>query len=215
MGTTFDKNVLALRLINMVTFSAAITARALMRVKKGDIVMAVTSPPSTPFIAKLVCILHKAHCVLRIEDVYPETLVATGIIKKESLFNRGLEWLNRLLYKSADCIVVLGRDMKALAEKKVGNFNGNVHIIRSWSDVDVVYPETRENNVLLRELNFQDKFVVSCVGNIGRAQAIESILEAATALRADGRVHFLFVGSGARKPGWSDRSKSGALRISQ
>ncbi len=204
MGTAFDKNVLILRLVNMATFSVAMLARALMKVRKGDIVVAVTSPPSTPFIAKIVCSLRKARCILRIEDVYPETLVATGMISNTSILNRILEALNRLLYRSVDRIVVLGRDMKVLAEKKVRGSDSSVRVIRSWADVDLVFPAPKEGNALLRELGLESKFVVSCVGNVGRAQAIESILEAATLLRTQGKIHFLFVGSGAKKT-WMER----------
>jgi glycosyltransferase involved in cell wall biosynthesis len=203
-GTTFDKNVFVLRLINMLTFTGAILVRALITVKKGDIVIAVTSPPSAPFIARLVCAVRQAGCILRIEDVYPETLVATGMIGQGSLVNRLLGFLDRLLYRSVDHIVVLGRDMEALVKKKTGGPGKNVRVIRCWADTDVVFPTPRESNALLQELGLQTKFVVSCAGNMGRAQAMESVLEAAALLRTDETVHFLFIGSGTKKD-WIER----------
>ncbi|MGD0229342.1 MAG: glycosyltransferase family 4 protein [Syntrophorhabdales bacterium] len=203
-GTTFDKNNIGLRFLNMVTYSLVLFVKAAMRVKKGDIVIAVTSPPSAPFIAKLVSGLRKARCILRVEDVYPETLVATGMIGEASFLNRFLQHLNGLLYRSVDHVVVLGRDMRALAEKKTGGSGGNVRIIRSWADADIVFPAPKASNAMLRKLGLENRFVVSCVGNMGRAQAIESIFEAANLLKADEMVHFLFVGTGAKRR-WMER----------
>jgi glycosyltransferase involved in cell wall biosynthesis len=212
MGTTLNKDIFILRLVNIITYSASILLKALTRVKEGDIVFAVTSPPSTPFIARLVCSLKKAECVLRIEDVYPEILIATGMIGERSLLNGILRFVSGMLYRSADRIVVLGRDMKALAEKKMGGRGKAVRIIRSWADTDTVFPLPKEDTVLVRELGLQKKFVVSCVGNMGRAQAIECLFEAVTMLKDDDRIHFLFIGGGARRKWMEQEAVNRGLR---
>lgn len=204
MGTTLDKDIFILRLVNIATYSVSILLKALTRVKKGDIVFAVTSPPSTPFIARFVCFLKKAVCVLRIEDVYPEILVATGMIRERSFLNGILRFATGILYRSADQVVVLGRDMKTLAEKKMGDGSKTARIIRSWADTNTVFPLPKEDTALVRELGLHKKFVVSCVGNMGRAQAIEFLFEAVTMLKDEDRIHFLFIGGGARRK-WMER----------
>jgi len=199
MATTLDKDKITLRLVNIFTCSAAILLEGLAKVRQGDLVIAVTAPPSMPFVAKIIALLTRARCILRLEDVYPEIMVATGVIRANTTTDRILGVLNRLLYKSADKIVVLGRDMKALVERKIGGGNEHLAIIRCWSDTDIVRPVPKANNALLKGLGLKDKFIVSCIGNMGRAQAIELMLDAATLLKDDGRIHFLFIGSGARK----------------
>ena len=199
IGTTFNKDILALRLVNILTYSLAIFVKALTRIKNGDIVFAVTSPPSTPFIARFVCALRNARCVLRVEDVYPEILVAAGMIREKGLFDRLLRFLTRWLYRSSDRVVVLGRDMMALAGKKLGKYGKTAQLIRSWADIDLVSPLPREETPLLHRIGLQDKFVVSCIGNMGRAQAIEFLFEAVTLLKDEERVHFLFIGGGAKR----------------
>ncbi len=203
-GTTFNKDNLLLRAVNILTYSLALIIRGLVLVRKNDIVIAVTSPPSVPFIAKCICWLRGAKCVLRLEDVYPETLVATGLLRKSSMVTRLLALLTRMLYRNVELITVLGRDMKALAEKKIRSHSDHIHIIRSWADTDIVSPQPKAANPLLRELGLTDKFVVSCVGNMGRAQAVELMLEAVTMLREHPQIHFLFIGSGAKK-GWLEK----------
>jgi glycosyltransferase involved in cell wall biosynthesis len=212
MGTTLNKDFLPWRLINILTYSAAIFFDALVSVKKGDIVIAVTSPPTSPYIAKIVAWCKGARCILRLEDVYPEILVATGMIAPKGIIDTCFGYLNKLLFKSADRIVVLGRDMKALAEKRIGTSGKHISIIRSWADTDVVVPAPKAGNSLLRELGLTDKFVVSCVGNMGRAQAIEYIFAAASLLHEDESIHFLFIGSGSKKAWMESEISSKGLK---
>jgi glycosyltransferase involved in cell wall biosynthesis len=213
-GTILNKDILPRRAINILTYSAAILYRGLIRVKRGDVVIAVTSPPSTPYIAKMIAWCKGATCILRLEDVYPEILVATGMIPARGFLDTWLGRLNRLLFRSADRIVVLGRDMKALAEKRMDGAGKHIRIIRSWADTDVIEPSPRGDNALLKELGLAGKFVVSCVGNMGRAQAIEYIFEAITLLKHEEQIHFLFIGSGSRKK-WmeSEISKRGLTNV--
>jgi glycosyltransferase involved in cell wall biosynthesis len=208
LGTTLNKDILAFRLINILTYSVATFIKALVNVKKGDIIIAVTSPPSSPYMAKLVALCKGAVCILRLEDVYPEILVATGMIRPKGGMDRFFGVLNKYLFKSSDRVVVLGRDMKALAEKRIGSGANNVSIIRSWADIDVVVPSPKTDNSLLKELGLTNKFVVSCIGNMGRAQAIEYIFKAITLLKDDDTIHFLFIGSGSKKS-WMESEIAG------
>jgi len=198
-GTTLNKDILPLRIVNLLSYSAATFLKALVSVKRGDVVVAVTSPPSSPFVAQLVAWCKGASCIVRLEDVYPEILVATGLIPARGGIDRSLGLLTRILFRSADRLVVLGRDMKALAERRIGGGAGEIRIIRSWADTDVVVPAPKAQNRLLGELGLTGKFVVSCVGNMGRAQAVEFIFQAVVLLRDDPTIHFLFIGSGSKK----------------
>jgi glycosyltransferase involved in cell wall biosynthesis len=199
MGTTFDKDILILRFVNILTCSLAILVKALGKVRKGDIVIGVTAPPSMPFIAKAISLLVGAKCFLRLEDVYPEIMVATGLLKEHTPIVRALGRLNRMLYKNVDRIVVLGRDMEALVARKMGYRRNRLKIIRCWADTDIVRPLPKTGNAMLRHLGLSGKFVVSCIGNMGRAQAIELIFEAAALLKDHPVVRFLFVGTGVKK----------------
>jgi len=199
LGTTLNKDILPLRIVNLLSYSAATFLKALVSVKRGDVVVAVTSPPSSPFVAQLVAWCKGASCIVRLEDVYPEILVATGLIPARGVIDRGLGLLTRILFRSAARLVVLGRDMKALAQRRIGAGGGEICIIRSWADTDLVAPAPRAGNPLLEELGLTGKYVVSCVGNMGMAQAVEFIFQAVVLLRDDPTIHFLFIGSGSKK----------------
>ncbi len=203
-GTRLSKDVVALRLVNLATISAAIFFRAVRRLRRGDVALVVTNPPFLPFVVAAACRLRGARCLLRIDDVYPEVMVATGLTGPASLTTRLVAAMTRWLYRHVDHIVVLGRDMAELATKKLGAARTPVTVIPNWADVDLVSPRAKADTALARELGLTDRFVVQCAGNMGRAQGIETVFEAAEMLRGDAGIHFLFIGTGARRP-WMER----------
>jgi len=87
-GTTFNKDKLLLRLINLGSLSLFIFFKLLISVRKDDIVIVVNGPHPLPYLARLVCFFHNARCILRIDDVYPEVFIATGIIPEKSIIAR-------------------------------------------------------------------------------------------------------------------------------
>lgn len=203
-GTRLNKDVVALRLVNLATISAAIFFRALRRLRRGDVALVVTNPPLLPFVVVAACRLRGARCVLRIDDVYPEVMVATGLTGPTSAVTRAVAAATRWLYRHVDHIVVLGRDMAELATRKLGSARTPVMVIPNWADVDLVMPVAKADSPLARELGLTAKFVVQCAGNMGRAQGIETVFKAAEMLRGHADLHFLFIGTGAKRP-WMER----------
>jgi glycosyltransferase involved in cell wall biosynthesis len=101
-------------------------------------------------------------------------------------------------------IIVLGRDMDRLVKGKLDKEHSRVIIIPNWADLDSVVPASKDANLLLKELGLGQKFVVQYAGNMGRTHGLESLLDSAEALARDANVHFLFIGTGAKKP-WIER----------
>ena len=198
-ATVFNKDILVLRLVNMLTVSWAIFFACLLKIQKTDVILVVTNPPLLPFVVATACHLRGARCILRVDDVYPETLIATGLADPASPVVRVLARLTKLLYRRVDQIIVIGRDMERLAREKLGVTTKQISVIPNWADVALVNPVPKTDNALLHELGLADKFVVQCAGNMGRAQGVENMLRAAKLLREEKGIHFLFIGSGAKR----------------
>ncbi|MFN6963416.1 MAG: glycosyltransferase family 4 protein [Pyrinomonadaceae bacterium] len=202
-STRLDKNVIPYRVVNMFTLGASMFMRSIARFGPGDEVLVVTAPPSLPFTTALAALMRRSTYTLLLHDSYPEILVAVGKTKPDSALVRVANRLNRWLYKHARRIIVVGRDMKELMEQKARGLDPAIVTIPNWADLDLVEPGDRHNNPLLEQLGLRDKFVFMYAGNIGHPTDIESIIECASMLRDDERFHFVFVGSGAKKP-WLD-----------
>lgn len=203
-GTTLDKNIILFRLINMLTLSFSIFWKAFFNFQKGDKVLVVTTPPSLPFITAFASLIRGGSYVLLIHDNYPEILIAVGKTKENSFLVKFLEFFNRWLYKYAGKIIVVGRDMRLLVEKKTEGLDIPIEYIPNWAELEQLKPEQRRENRLLKELNLQDKFVFLYAGNMGYPNDLESIIECAEKLKNDDKFHFVFLGAGVKRK-WLER----------
>ncbi len=212
IGTTLDKNVLPFRIINLITLSLSIFFRALSQFKRGDLVLVVTNPPSFPFIASVVCRLRVARYLLLIHDNYPEILIAAKKAKPTGLFVRIFNRLNRRLYRGAEQIIVVGRDMKKLLSKKMNGDKSPVVIIPNWAELELVQAVPRSDNPLLAELGLSEKFVLLYAGNMGYPNDLDSILYCAEKLLDKEKYHFVFIGAGVKKRWLEFTVKANGLR---
>ncbi len=199
-ATTLDKNELLGRISNLITISVSIFSAALFRFRRRDIVIVVTNPPLLPYFAALACRVRGARMILLIHDVYPEMLTRLGILKPQSMISRLLNWASVWLYKNANRIVVLGRDMQGLIAGKLPLDRERVVIATNWANFEMIMPAPRSNNQLLDALHLKEKFIVQFFGNMGHPHCIEDLLDAAEVLQDDPQVHFLLVGWGVKKP---------------
>src|SRR5688572_15734739 len=117
-STTLNKDVLAFRLINMITIGSSMFLKCLRLLRRGDRVLVVTAPPSLPYTTALAALAKGASYVVLLHDLYPDILVAVGKTKRGSFLFNAIERLNRWLYKHANRLVVVGRDMAQRVDEK-------------------------------------------------------------------------------------------------
>lgn len=197
-STRLDKNVVPFRLLNMLTLSCSIFFKALLRIKRGDRMLVVTTPPTLPFIAAFAALIKGASFTLLIHDNYPEILVAVNKARENSFRFRALSFANRWLYKYAAKIIVVGRDMIELVAKKTAGLDVPIAFISNWAETEDISPAGRDDNALLQELSLTDKFVFLYAGNMGYPNDVESILECAQRLKGE-PIHFIFLGAGVKR----------------
>jgi len=197
-GTRFDKNVIAFKLVNMLTLGVSIFFKAIANVRAGDDVLVVTTPPSLPFVVAIASLARGGCYTLLIHDNYPEILVAAKKTKPDSMVVKLNHFFNRWLYKHATRIIVVGRDMEQLIAKKTAGLDVPISTIPNWGEIDEVKPVPKEQNRLLAELGLQNKFVFLYAGNMGHPNDVESIVKAASELK-NPDIHFVFLGTGAKR----------------
>ena len=197
-STLFDKNVVINRVVNMLTLGVSMFFVSLRKFRKGDKVLVVTAPPNLPFSTAVASLSRGGSYTLLIHDLYPDQLVALDKLREGSIFRKLLDFGNRWLFKFANKIIVVGRDMSELVQRKTDGLDIPIKVIPNWADIDVVRPTPRGENLLLRELGVEGKLVILSAGNIGRPTDIETVAECAGMLKDDDRFHFIFVGWGAK-----------------
>lgn len=198
-ATTFSKDRIVLRLINLITISLSLFIKACKTIRPGAVVLVVSNPPTLPFLMLTACRLRRAKCVLLVHDVYPDVLTAVGVIRRDSPICLAMHTAYRWLYGRMHGIIVLGRDMARLVRNSTQPRQIPIHVIPHWADTNEITPSEPLQNELLKTLGLLDKFVVQYSGNMGRTHDIESIMTAALLLSDTPEVHFLLIGGGAQR----------------
>ena len=193
-----NKNKIVLRIARAFILSLAISYRSLTEIKKGDAVIVVTNPVTILFFMSVMCRIKKTRFVIIAHDIFPYNMVPAKIVSNKSLILSLLKKLSILVYCSANKVIVIGRDMRAILSAITGR-SDNIEAITNWADCENVYPLPYKKNKLISDLQLEGKFVVGFVGNIGRVQGVEYLIAAMERLSHEGGLHFIFVGDGAKK----------------
>jgi colanic acid biosynthesis glycosyl transferase WcaI len=199
-GTRLNKNVIAFRLVNMLTLGISMLYNGLRRFRRGDRVLVVTTPPNLPLVTAIAALTRGANYTLLIHDSYPEILIAVNKLKAKSFAAKVIDFLNRWLYKNAREVIVVGRDMHELVRNKASGLNPRISVIPNWAEIDDVQPRTKSESRLIKELGLMEKLVILHAGNIGHPTDVETLLGCLEAMSSDERFHFIFIGSGVKRP---------------
>jgi glycosyltransferase involved in cell wall biosynthesis len=184
---------------------------ALRRIRKNDLVLVVTNPPTLPFVIMLACLLKGAKCIVRVDDVYPDVLHAVEVCSNETLVYRVFDRLMKWLLRKADAMVVLGRDMQALVASKTDG-GKEIRVITNWADVDQIRPDPEAGKAFLEEYGLTGKLVLQWAGNMGYPHDVETLLEAMEKLADEEAAHFLYIGAGAKRPWLEEQAAKKGLR---
>lgn len=129
-------------------------------------------------------------------DLWPETLAAIGAVRSP----RVLGWIGRLVsYIYNRCTLVLGQSRGFLGSiARYCDDKTKIRYFPSWAE-DVFMDDSVRPAPEVHE--FVDGFTVVFAGNIGEAQDMPTVLDAAERLKDNAHVRWVIVGDG-RKSDW-------------
>ena len=134
----------------------------------------------------------KIHLAIWVQDLWPQSLEATGYIKNKFILNTVKE-LVKWIYKKADTLLVQSHSFE-LSLEEIADKEKIVYYPNSIEDPG----PSASQNILPAEIKklFESGFNIVFAGNIGKAQAIPTLLQAAFELQ-DTDCRFVFVGNGS------------------
>ena len=162
------------------------------------IVLMGTNPSIFFILAVLLKRFRNFKLVVLVHDVFPENLIASGIINENHFLYRGLKVLMDYAYASADKLIVVGRDMEQVVSEKRGSCVG---VFRSANFLDKpTFERIKELslNKHLNDANIEAPTLVTFLGNLGRLQGIPELIEVLSLVK-NKNVKFEFRGSGSEK----------------
>jgi len=181
------------RIINYLSFAASASVLGPLLCGPAD-VMWVYHPPLTVGIpAWWIGLLRRVPFVYEIQDMWPETVIASGMMSN-GVAIRSLSRLAQFVYRRATAITVISPGFKRDLISK-GVPAEKIHIIPNWADEEIYRPLPRDEG-LAAEHGLTGRFNVVYGGNMGAAQGLHNVVEAATLLRDLPEVQFVFIGDG-------------------
>lgn len=164
--------------------------------KDCDVMFIPSTPPIMGMMAARIKKRRKVPFVYNLQDIFPDSLVGTGMTHKGSLLWKIGRRIENFTYRNADKIIVISQDFKRNIKAK-GVPEEKIEVVYNWVDQNATVPVKDEDNELFEEFGVgRDKFRVVYAGNLGNAQNIEIIVEAAKRLKDNGSIEFVIFGTG-------------------
>lgn len=185
------------RILNYVSFALASSILGFFVTSKPDVIFVYHPPLTIGLPAFVLSRLWGVPFVYQIQDMWPETLRATGMVKNARL----LRWVGRFarwIYKKAHTILVISPGFRQnLIDKGVPE--SKIRVVSNWIDTDA-FKAVDPDRELAENLGLNERFNIMYAGNMGEAQGLETVLEAAGLLSDIQNVQFVMVGDGTALP---------------
>lgn len=175
-------------------FSGLLMLPWMLRGQQFDAILVFAPSPITQAVPAIVLKwLKRARLALWVQDLWPESLSATGFVRNRHAL-KAVGWMVKAIYRCCDMLLVQSRAFvepvsRLAARDKIHYYPNsmNAESMRSAKDIGPEFKSLLEQH-----------FCVVFAGNLGTAQALDTLVEAAIELRDDPQVRIILVGSGSR-----------------
>ncbi len=166
--------------------------------KKYDVAFVDSTPPIQGLKMPLIKWLKRKPTIYNVQDIFPDSLVGTGLTHEGSLIWKIGRMVEKITYRYADKIIVISEDFKKNIMAK-GVPEDKIVVIYNWVDQNKVVDVPREENKLFEIYGLdRGKFYITYNGNIGLTQNMDMLLDVAKELQEEYEdIHFVLVGNGA------------------
>lgn len=189
------KRILSMFLFNI---NAEIAAKKIYKTNKPDCIIASSPQPVELLLAIKLGKKYKCKTYLEIRDLWPESIIAFGYIKRKGIIAKVLKRIEKELYIKADGVIFTmpgGKEYikdqgwnKEIPENKVFYLNNGIN--------NKEYLQSIQNHQIKDEdLDDKSTFKVIYTGSLRRANNIDLLIESAKLLNNE-RIKILIWGTG-------------------
>ena len=194
------------RIANYLSFGASALLYGVFSRWRPDVIYVYHPPLTTGIAGALIGLLRRIPFVLDVQDLWPDTLKATGMLDNPRILSavgRCMRWV----YRRAAVILPQSEGFRRRMIED-GIAAEKIHVILNYCQEKTL--SERPKGSWNPPGAFHDKFLIGYAGNMGMAQATDTLLEAAALIQSrSDSVHFFFVGGGTEV----DRLKEKAVQL--
>ena len=186
------------RILNYASFwlSSSVTGSFLNR---PDVIIATSPQLLVGLTGWWLGRIRRTPFILEVRDLWPDSITASGVGNQSSLLTDSLNALSGFLYRSCDHVVVV---TPAFREELTGKWNirpEKISVVENGVETDL-FTSAGDTDEIKSDMNLNGRFVVSCIGTLGLAHGLSTVIQAAAELQNSfPEILFLFVGEGADK----------------
>jgi colanic acid biosynthesis glycosyl transferase WcaI len=199
---------LALNYLSHALFATLFAWRA--RGRYDAILVYEPSPMTIGIPARFLRWLKGAPLVFWVQDLWPESLAATGAVKSTFLLS-GVDRLVKWIYRGCDRVLVQSEAFRPSIEAH-GVASEKIAYLPNSAEAFYRRLEPRADDAEAREM--PAGFRVLYAGNIGAAQDFATILAAAEKLKGETRIQWIVLGDGRMREWVSDEVRRRGLQAS-
>lgn len=130
-------------------------------------------------------------------DLWPESLISAGGISHPLIIKPQIKMVQKV-YNQCDKILISSKGFeKSICEK--GSYKDKLVYFPNWAEEFRGVHPIEFNIKDLKPFDEEDNFIVLFAGNIGEAQNLDAVIEAAKTLKNESKIKFVFIGDGRRR----------------
>ncbi|WP_136514308.1 glycosyltransferase family 4 protein [Geomonas edaphica] len=179
------------RIMNYLSFALSAAILGPFLVRRADVAYVYHPPATVALPAMALRLFRRIPFLYDVQDLWPDTLSATGMVNSRRILTC-VDLFCRLTYRMASKVVVLSPGFRRMLLER-GVPTGKLAMIYNWCDEAQIVSTAAGDEA--PELN--GRFNVIFAGTMGKAQALDAVLEAAQLLKQrQPKVQFVLVGGG-------------------
>lgn len=198
---TSQYNNMVKRVLNMVEYyfrTYRVLKRKIVKGDRPDYIYCSMPHPLSPLVALKIARKFKIPCTVEVRDLWPDSIVSYGVMKKNNLIVKLLYKLEKYIYLHADKLVFVmdgAKDyLKGTYYSAKIDFN-KVYIISNGVDLDKYYSDLNRFKIKDKDLDDNKSFKLVYTGSIRYIYNIKRLIDVASKI-TNKNIKFIIYGNG-------------------
>lgn len=197
-GTFSQNSTMMSRFVENISFGLSSGLRLLLG-NRPDVIYSNSWPIFATGIVAIVAKLRRVPLILRVQDVYPESLESQRRVTTRGWVFRLLRQCDLLIAHSSEQVLVISPGFQRLYVNDRGVPAENVHSVPNWSSDSLADADHSAALSFRRHLGIpEDAFVVVYAGNVGIASNAEMLVDAFAELKDLTQIYLVIAGDGSQ-----------------
>jgi glycosyltransferase involved in cell wall biosynthesis len=191
-----DRGNFLKRILYYLSFTISSSIVVLLVIPKVKYIITISPPLFTGLVGVFSKIFKSSKFIFDIGDLWPESAIQLGFLNNKTAIYLSRK-LEKLIYNKSDLINVVTRKTQEKL-KSILNETKKIIYVPNFVETDK-FIRSKKDDSLLVKLNLNKKFIAGYAGNIGGAQGIKIIIDAAKMTEKNNNIVYIIIGDGVDK----------------